>query len=301
MKESNYKLGITAALFCAITWGILPIYWKSLIPINSFVIIFYRIFTVGVFSFIGAYKLYGMERIKAPLKKKGTKPKFFIAGLIITLNWSIYIWAINAGFVIQTSIGYYMEPLVVCLFGIVFFKEKFTKYRLLAFIAATIGVLIMVIHFNEVPTIALGLSFTFASYAALKKSFNIEALLSLLYETMFLSPIALIVIIYLEINGKGALGVGELYQYILLLFTGLMTVIPLALFAVAANNLPLITLGITEYISPSMALLLGVFVYREPFDSIQFIGFCVIWIGLVLFTIGEAKEQRKIKENLHLL
>lgn len=291
--EKNYKLGLIAALGCSFLWGILPMYWKLLVPIPSSVIIFYRIFWVGVVTFFAALKLYGWERIKAPLKVKGNKLKVFIAGVIITLNWSIYIWAVNAGFIIQTSIGYYIEPLVVCLFGIIFFKEKITKYNLSAFVLATIGVLVVVIHFGEVPTIAIGLAMTFAIYAALKKLFNVEAILSLLYETMFLVPIALGVIIYLEMTGQGAIGVGEPYQYGLLMLSGLATAIPLGLFAIGANNLPLITLGVTEYLSPSMALILGIFVYNEPFDLVQFISFTIIWIGLVVFTIGEAKAVNK--------
>ena len=291
--EKNYKLGLIAALGCSFLWGILPMYWKLLVPIPSSVIIFYRIFWVGVVTFFAALKLYGWERIKAPLKVKGNKLKVFIAGVIITLNWSIYIWAVNAGFIIQTSIGYYIEPLVVCLFGIIFFKEKITKYNLSAFVLATIGVLVVVIHFGEVPTIAIGLAMTFAIYAALKKLFNVEAILSLLYETMFLVPIALGVIIYLEMTRQGAIGVGEPYQYGLLMLSGLATAIPLGLFAIGANNLPLITLGVTEYLSPSMALILGIFVYNEPFDLVQFISFTIIWIGLVVFTIGEAKAVNK--------
>ena len=291
--EKNYKLGLIAALGCSFLWGILPMYWKLLVPIPSSVIIFYRIFWVGVVTFFAALKLYGWERIKAPLKVKGNKLKVFIAGVIITLNWSIYIWAVNAGFIIQTSIGYYIEPLVVCLFGIIFFKEKITKYNLSAFVLATIGVLVVVIHFGEVPTIAIGLAMTFAIYAALKKLFNVEAILSLLYETMFLVPIALGVIIYLEMTGQGAIGVGESYQYGLLMLSGLATAIPLGLFAIGANNSPLITLGVTEYLSPSMALILGIFVYNEPFDLVQFISFTIIWIGLVVFTIGEAKAVNK--------
>lgn len=291
--EKNYKLGLTAALGCSFLWGVLPMYWKTLVPIPSSVIIFYRIFWVGVVSFIAALKLYGMEKIKAPLRKKGNKLKFFIAGVIITSNWSIYIWAVNAGYIVQTSIGYYMEPIVVCIFGIIFFKEKVTKYNLAAFAMACIGVLIVILHFGEAPTIAMGLAGTFAVYSALKKSFEVESILSLLYETMFLVPVALGVIIFLEVTNQGAIGVGEPYQYVLLQFTGLATAIPLGLFAVGANNLPLVTLGVTQYLSPSMALILGIFVYGEPFDKVQFISFVVIWIGLVIFTIGEAKMVKK--------
>lgn len=293
LDRTQYRTGIICSLSCSVLWGVLPVYWQALRPIDSWVIIFYRIFLVGVVCFAAALKLYGMEGIKAPLREKGVKLKYFIAGVLITANWSIYIWAVNADHVIQTCIGYYIEPLVVCVFGILFFREKLTKYKLIAFILACIGVVIVLLHFMEVPLIALGLALTFAIYAAIKKSSQLPAMLSLLYETMFLSPIALIVVLYLEIKGQGALGVGQPYQYALLLLVGFLTALPLGLFASAANKIPLITLGIMEYISPSLALLIGIFLLKEPFDLIQLAAFIVIWIGLIFFTLGEYKESRQ--------
>lgn len=291
-EKKTYRQGLFCALGCAVIWGILPLYWQALRPIPSFVIIFYRIFLAGVVCFIAALKLYGIEGIKAPLKEKGAILKYFLAGVLITANWSIYIWAVNADQVIQTCIGYYIEPLVVCIFGILFFKERLTGYKVVAVVFACVGVVIILLHFMEVPIIALGLAFTFALYAAIKKSIEIPSLLSLLYETMFLSPIALIIILYMEIKSKGAIETGEPYQWVLLLFVGICTAVPLGLFASAANKVPLITLGITEYISPSLTLIIGIFFLKEPFDSVQFLAFAVIWVGLIFFTLGEYKESK---------
>lgn len=293
LDRKQYRTGIICSLSCSVLWGVLPVYWQALRPIDSWVIIFYRIFLVGVVCFAVALKLYGIEGIKAPLREKGVKLKYFIAGVLITANWSIYIWAVNADHVIQTCIGYYIEPLVVCVFGILFFKEKLTKYKLIAFILACIGVVIVLLHFMEVPLIALGLALTFAIYAAIKKSSQLPAMLSLLYETMFLSPVALVVVLYLEIKGQGALGVGQPYQYVLLLLVGFLTALPLGLFASAANKIPLITLGIMEYLSPSLALIIGIFLLKEPFDLIQLAAFIVIWIGLIFFTLGEYIEGKQ--------
>lgn len=292
LEKQQYRTGLLCSLSCSVLWGILPVYWQALRPIESSVIIFYRIFLVGVVCFFAALKLYGMEGIKAPLREKGVKLKYFIAGVLITANWSIYIWAVNADHVIQTCIGYYIEPLVVCMFGIFFFKEKLTRYKLIAFVLACAGVVMVLLHFMEVPLIALGLALTFAIYAAIKKSSELPAMLSLLYETMFLSPIALVILIYLEATGQGALGVGAPYQYILLLMVGFCTALPLGLFASAANKIPLVTLGILEYISPSLALIIGIFLLKEPFDKIQFAAFMVIWIGLVFFSAGEYRDSR---------
>ena len=294
-SKTQYNKGLTCALACSVLWGVLPIYWQSLRPIESSVIIYYRIFLVGLVCIIVSLKLYGIGEIRRHLKPKGAKLKFFIAGLLITANWSIYIWAVNADHVIQTGVGYYIEPLMVSVFGIIFFREKLTKYKLISLIMAAAGVTVMLLHFREVPVIALGLAVSFATYAALKKSFNLPSVLSLLYETMFLMLPALAVIIYLEVTGQGAIGAGQPYQYGLLMLCGPITALTLIFFAEAANKVPLVTLGILEYISPSLSLLIGIFMFREPFDSVQFAAFVIVWIGLAVFTVGEKKESEIMK------
>jgi chloramphenicol-sensitive protein RarD len=292
-SNKEYKIGMIAALTCSILWGVLPIYWQALRPIESSVIIFYRIALVGVVCFVAALIFYGWERIKAPLNQKGAKGKYFLAGLMITLCWSIYIWAVNADMVIQTCIGYYIEPLMVSLFGVFLFKEKLTKYKTTALILAFLGVLVILIYFHRLPLVALSLALTFSIYAAMKKSFQIEPILSLLYETMFLVPVALIIIVYLEWTGQGALGVGTPVQYGLLLCSGLFTAIPLGLFAMAVNKVTLVTMGLIEYISPSITLFIGIYIFKEAFDLVQFLAFVLIWIGLVIFTYGELRGYHK--------
>lgn len=297
-KDSSlYSKGIVYALMCSILWGILPIYWQALRPIESSVIIFYRIFLVGLVCCVLSFKLYGAKEIKRHLAPKGARFKFFLAGLLVTANWSIYIWAVNADQVIQTCVGYYIEPLMVSVFGIIFFREKLTKYKLTALSLALSGVVVLLLHFMEIPLIALSLALTFATYAALKKSFELPSALSLMYETMYLMLPALAVIIYLEATGKGALGACEPYQYGLLMLCGPITALTLIFFAEAANKIPLVTLGIIEYLSPSISLVLGIFLFREPFDAVQFVAFVIVWIGLVFFTIGEKRESEKLNKN----
>ncbi len=296
MKEQReYKIGMACALGCAVLWGVLPLYWKALIPIDSMVIIFYRILLVGVCTFLLSLKLYGFKGIKEPLAKKGAKTRLFLAGLLITANWSAYIWAVNAGHAIQTSIGYYMEPIVVCIFGVFIFKEKLSKFKIAALCLAMISVAIILLYLKQIPTVAFTISITFAIYAAIKKAFQLEAVLALFYETMFLMLPALGAIIYFEVNGKGAIAQGEPYQWALLALVGIATAIPLALFGMAANRVPMVTLGMTAYIAPSMTLILSIFIFKEPFDRIQFISFAIIWVGLVIFTVGEVKESKRAK------
>lgn len=300
-ERKNYKEGLISALMCSVWWGIMPIYWQWLKPIDSFVIIFYRIVLVALVCVVGALILYDKKTMLEPLKDKMMVLKYIGAGILITANWSIYIWAVNADLVIQTCIGYYIEPLVVCIFGIILFKEKLSKYKIIAFAFALAGVAAVVVYFGEIPLIAISLALTFAIYAAFKKSLTLPPILSLMYETVFLLPFALVVIIYLETTGQGALAVAEPYKYALLMLCGLFTAFPLGLFANAARKLNLFVVGLTEYLSPTISLFIGIFLFREPFEWIQLIAFAIIWIGLVFFSYGEYKEVKMEKEEHNLL
>lgn len=290
---SEYRAGLIASIGCMTLWGILPVYWKALVPINSSVIIIYRIFLVCVFAIIGAKLKFSWKEIFGPISHDWKLAlKFLGAGAVITINWSTYIWAVNAGHVIEASIGYYIEPLMVCLFGMIFFKERLTRYKTAAMVLAIIAVVILLVHFHAIPGISLGIALSFAVYSAIKKTVPEPPLISLVYETIFFAPPALAVIIYLETHRIGAMGVGETYQYVLLMLCGLLTVIPLSMFASAAQKVPMFTLGLTEYISPTLSLILGVFIYREPFDGVQFLAVAIIWVGLVIFSYGELRESR---------
>lgn len=292
-EQSRYRKGILQVVFCMVIWGVLPIYWKALIPISSSVIILYRVLMVLLTALLLARKNYTWKEIWAPLKEdRKTVQTLVIAGIIITINWSTYIWAVNAGFILQTSLGYYIEPLMVCLLGIILFRERVTKYKVIAMIFALAAVLVMLVHFHQIPTVALGLALTFSVYAAIKRSVTIDPVLSMIYETMFLAPIALAIILYQEISGKGAFAVGAPYQVVLLLLCGFCTAVPLMLFSAGAQKTSMFILGLVEYISPTMQMILGILLYHEHADSVQFLAFGIIWIGLVFFTVGEFRDTR---------
>ncbi len=292
-NKLEYKKGLACALGCSLLWGILPIYWKLLQAVNPLLIMFYRLVLCFILVFFIDLVLFGWKKMMEPLKKKGAKRTFFLAGFLISSNWGIYIWAVNSGFIIQTSIGYYIEPLMVCVFGVIFFHEKLDKYKITAFILALAGVSFMLVSYRQIPFIALGLALTFATYAAIKKKVQVNSLLALLYETMFLVPIVLPIIFYMEFTGQGAFSSATSGQLVLLSLSGAVTALPLMLFAMAANRIDFITLGVTEYLSPSMGLILGIFVYKEPFDLAQFSAFVFIWIGLLIFTAGSIKLGKK--------
>ena len=295
-ERKNYRNGMISVI-CAMTlWGVLPIYWKALIPISSNVLIIYRLFLSWLASFIGALKVYGVEGLSGPLKDKKRIMIMILAGIVITANWSIYIYAVNSGQVIETCIGYYIDPLVICVFGIVFFKERPSRYKLISISFACAGVLIVLIHFMRIPIIAIMLALTFATYTAIKKHLHMPPLVSLFYEMLCLAPVALALIIYAEVKGIGAFAVAQPHQLVILMFAGVLTAVPLALYAVGTNRISMVSLGIIDYISPSINLVIGIFIFREPFDIVQFVAFVVIWTGLIFFTFGEIKEHGKMRE-----
>lgn len=293
-SKNQQQRALISAIGCMVLWAFLVLYWKALIPINSWVIIFYRIFFVFVSSIIMALATgHSWKEILAPARNRKLVLTYFLSGLVITVNWSVYIWAVNSGHILQASIGYYIEPLAVCSFGMIFFHEKLNKYKGTALGLATLSVIVILIHFHAIPGLSLGLAFTFAIYSAIKKSVAEPPVISLIYETVFLAPIALGVIIYLEMNDMGALQVATPGQYALLMLVGFVTAIPLALFAQAAQHLTLFTVGLVEYVSPTLSMLIGIFLYKEPIDLVLFIAFVIIWIGLAFFTYGGVAESRQ--------
>lgn len=292
--DRGYKTGIISMLGCDVLWGVLPLYWQALRPIDSWVIIFYRIFLVGLVAGIASLWIYGLPAIQEQLKVRSNLWKFPLAGCLITCNWSIYIWAVNADHVIQTCVGYYIEPLIVCLLGILIFREKVTRYKLIAMLFALAGLVVILIHFMEPPLIAVSIATSFAVYAAVKKWFDLPPIMSVFLETLFLMLPALCVIIGIEVTGRGALAVATPGKYVLLLCCGVLTATPLSLFAAAATKVPMITVGLLEYLSPSIALLIGIFFMKEPFDAVQLAAFVIIWVGLVFFTYGECKGENNV-------
>ena len=295
-NQKEYRQGVFYVLLCQLMWGFLPIYWQALVPIESWKIILYRILTMSVCSYVFARFKYSKEEIWAPLKNRKTVIKHFTAGLILTLNWSIYIWAMTTGHFIQSSIGYYTEPLVICAFGVVIFKEKLTKYNLTAMLFALAAIAIILVHYAQLPTVALGLALSWAVYSAIKKAAELPPVIALVYETLPYAVIALPVIIYIEAKGIGALSVGAPMEYALMWLSGLMTFIPIALFGYAAKKTTLLVIGLTQYISPTITLLLGIFMYHEPIDKVQIISFAIIWAGLAVFTYGEFRSYSKADE-----
>lgn len=213
------------------------------------------------------------------------------AGITISFNWGTFIWAVNNGHIVETSMGYYINPLVSILFAVVFLRERLDKMQLAAITCAFIGVASMVYSFGKIPWVSLTLAFTFALYGLLKKILPVSALTSIMLETLLITPPALVYEYSLWQQGVSFYASGNLQVIMMLTGAGVVTAIPLLLFTAGARLLPLKIIGFLQYISPTLTLLIGVFVYNEAFTASHLLAFGWIWAALLLFIVSQLRSN----------
>ena len=218
---------------------------------------------------------------------------YLASGALLTINWLVYIFGVNAGRVVETSLGYFINPLVSVLFGVVFFRERLSFTKWLAIALAAVGVLYLTISYGELPWISLALAFSFGSYGLIKKKAPLGALHGLTVETAAIFLPALGYLIFLEINGTGSFAHTTPFVNFILALSGVVTAIPLLLFAAAARRIPLSMIGFLQYLAPTLQLFLGVVVYGEPFTGERLIGFIIIWAALIIFSASGIYDRRK--------
>jgi chloramphenicol-sensitive protein RarD len=297
MNNRETKIGTLYTLSAYLMWGLFPLYWIPLQQIPALEILAHRIFWSLIFMLCLLWLTHSLHSFIRQLKELIAKPRLllfvFSASVLISINWLIYIWAVNNGHVIESSMGYYINPLISILLGILFLKEKLTIWQLVACLLAAAGVLIQTISYGQVPWIALSLALTFGFYGLAKKLIYIKPSLELTFETLFVVPAALIYLIFLQQSGSAAFGSGSWSIAALLIGTGVVTAVPLLFFAEGAQRISLIMIGFFQYITPTMQLIIGIVIYREPFHSIQLISFSFIWLGLLVFTLSATLFNRR--------
>jgi len=217
---------------------------------------------------------------------------YFVAAALIAVNWLVFIWAVNAGYVIETSLGYFIVPLLNVLVGVTFLRERLRFWQWASTGLATTGVLYLTFVYGVVPWIALTLGFSFGIYGLVKKTAPLGSLHGLTLETGILLLAALIYLIYSDYTGQGAFLRTSVLSDVLLIGAGLVTTVPLLLFASAAQRIPLSHMGILQYISPTLQFLLGTLVYHEPFAHTKFIGYCIVWTALIIFAVDGFLNRR---------
>lgn len=267
-------------------WGILPLYWKLLEVVPALEILAHRIAWSFVFTVIVLLLIRGRTVLTVLTAAKRYLVPTLLCGVLISFNWYTYIWAVNSGFVIEASMGYYICPLVVVLLGVVVLREQLTRWQILATGLASIGVLILALQYGRIPWVALVLAGTFATYGLAKKLIPVDSVTGLALETSSVTPAAVIFIAAQELQGTGALTGLSLGTGVTLAGAGVVTAVPLLLFAQGARRVKLSTIGFFQYIAPSITLMLGIFVFREPFSVIHLVSFAFIWLGLLVFTLA---------------
>lgn len=291
----NYKQGIFFGLAAYVLWGILPVYWKALELVSPFEILSSRfmwscVFVLLLIIFQKKWPLFTKE-IKQVFSNVKTGAAMVAAGITISFNWGTFIWAVNNGHIVETSMGYYINPLVSILFAVVFLRERLDKMQLAAITCAFIGVASMVYSFGKIPWVSLTLAFTFALYGLLKKILPVSALTSIMLETLLITPLALVYEYSLWQQGVSFYASGNLQVIMMLTGAGVVTAIPLLLFTAGARLLPLKIIGFLQYISPTLTLLIGVFVYNEAFTASHLLAFGWIWAALLLFIVSQLRSN----------
>lgn len=297
MDRKKYIEGLIFGSLAYCMWGLLPLYWKLVSAISPYQIFAQRV--VWSFLFImlllmikNNHKVFLSIITNLDQLKKILPPTLFIS-----VNWMLYIWAVNNNFVLETSLGYYITPLILTVLGRLFYKERLNGYQKIGIGLATLGVIFKTILYGKLPLISLILALSFAMYGFYKKKSGLDSLTGLGFETLIIGIPSLIYIVFVESSGQGITGNLSIIYWVMISFSGLITATPLLLYAESTKRLPLNVVGFLQYLSPTIALLLAIFVFKETFDMRSFFSFALIWIGLGFFSYSQFDllKQSKLK------
>lgn len=291
-NQTEQQSGIMYAASAYILWGFLPFYWKLLDHIGAEEILANRVLWSCLFMLLLLFltKKWSLlvKTLRGFANNKRQLVALCVASVLISINWFVYIWGVNSGQMVETSLGYYINPLVSVLLGVIFFKEKLSHAQIISFLLATIGVLIMTLSYGSFPWIAITLALTFGLYGMAKKLIKMDSAVGLALETMVVTPIA-ILYIWLVIGPANELITDGGSTSVLLIGAGAATAVPLLFFAKGAQRIPLSMLGFLQYIAPTIMLILGIFVYHETFSKSDLLAFIFIWSALTIYSVSKTK------------
>ncbi|EJD6377107.1 MULTISPECIES: EamA family transporter RarD [Providencia] len=297
MSQQNTTKGVLCALGAYFIWGVAPIYFKSIQEVPAEEILTHRI----IWSFFFMILLLTVSRHWSYVRQVLKQPKKIlvlgVTATTIACNWLIYIWAVNNGYMLQASLGYFINPLVNVLFGMLFLQERFRRMQWIAVGLALTGVLIQLWQFGSVPVIGLSLAVTFATYGLLRKKLGVDAQTGMTFETLWLLPVGIIFLLFFADSPTSNMAMNDWHLNALLIAAGVITTVPLLLFTEAANHLRLSTLGFFQYMGPSIMFLLAVFMYGEVMTSELLVTFGFIWVALILFTLDALYTQQKLRRK----
>ncbi len=291
MPESTRGFLLGAAAYTM--WGLFPLYWPLLAPADAVEILAHRIAWSVATMLVVVVLLRRVASIRRTVADRRTRSILGLAAVVIAINWGAYIWGVNNGHVVETSLGYFINPLVTVLMGVVFLGERLRRLQWVALGIATLAVVGLTVELGRPPWVALVLAFSFGSYGLAKKKAGAGAVESLTVETVVLAPVALGYIAYLTLTGDSQFGPNGPLHVALLVSTGIVTAIPLVCFGAAATRVTLTTLGLLQYLAPTLQFALGVLLFREPMPAMRWVGFGLVWVALVIFTVEAINHRRR--------
>jgi chloramphenicol-sensitive protein RarD len=274
--------GILYALGAYLMWGLFPIYWKWLHAVPAMQLIGHRIIWSFLLLVIVVLATRQWTKFRSTLTWR-VVGIYLAAGVLLSINWLIYVWGVNAGHIVETSLGYFINPLLSVVLGMIFLRERLRPAQWIPLGLATAGVIYLTWTYGSLPWIALSLAFSFGVYGLVKKMAPLGSLYGLTLETGLVFLPALAYLLFVESSGQGAFGHIDALSTLLLIGAGVVTTIPLLMFASAARRIPLTMVGVMQYIAPTLQFLIGVLIYKEPFSANRLIGFSLVWIALLFF------------------
>ena len=293
--DPQHTSAFIAAVASFATWGLVPIYWKLLSRVPALEILAHRF--VWTIVFLGVL-LSWQERwreVIGNLRRRRSALFCLGSGIMVGLNWLLFIWAVNIGHVLETSLGYFMTPIVNVLLGAFILRERLSAWQTASILIALAAVSILAFGYGHFPWIAVGLCTSFGLYGLLRKQSGTAAIPGLFLETLFLLPLALVYLVLLANRGALTFGPSHISLSVILTTSGIVTAVPLIWFGYAARHLRLVTIGFLQYLSPSISFILGLFVYHETFTRQHFITFLLIWFALVLVSAEAVLRWRTSK------
>ena len=294
-KPVSLLTGTLYTVTAFLAWGVLPGYWKQLDFVPPIEVVFHRITWTCIFTLIFVSAIGKRGIIKEILGKRRLRGSIALSAFTITGNWLIYIYAVSSGNIVQASLGYYINPLVMIFLGMVVLGEKLNMAQGSALILACAGVLYLGIDYGEFPWISVSLAFSFGFYGLVKKMANLDSITALSMETLFILPAAVGFLTYKGFTGTGSFGSVSLSTDLLLICSGIVSALPLYWFAQGTRAIPLSRVGFIQYLTPTMMLFIGVYIYGEAFTSAHRVSFGLIFAALFIYTVSSIIKGRRIE------